>query len=300
MGQIARERGMSLLSKEKPKEISAELCLAVFIFLLSYFCSPHLFAQREHSNRTSKTSDKSEDTVKVNVYGEVSGEVVPRGGELADVNKGDEDIPKDMIGTTQQLAYPVNWDAIGDKPPTPPPQPSVPTAASSGAPSEKRSIVSPAENTVPQQGAETPNVSDESLETVIGMNINSPDMDVYDGGPRLDPVRRLEGRDLDSVRLGIGFTGVLADLEGLGLTIPLSQVDLKRQSKRIGKALDGFLKEGIKNPFQSSERLEFDGLLGKWSRQSPGSDTSLGDLFQGSNLGGASSSGGGGSSSTCG
>ena len=74
-------------------------------------------------------------------------------------------------------------------------------------------------------------------------------------------------------------------------------IDLKRQSKRIGKALDGFLKEGIKNPFQSSGQLEFDGLLGKWSRQSPGSQASLGDLFQGNNLGGGSSSGGASSSS---
>lgn len=295
---------MRSLRKERPKEISAELCLAVFILLLSYFCSPNLFAQREHSNRTSETSGKSEDTVKVNVYGGVSGSALSRGGSLADMNRRDDVTPEDLIGITPQLAYPVNWDAIGDKPPNPPPQPSVPKASSSGTPteetSEETSIVSPAENTVPQQGAETPNVSDEILDTVVGMNINSPDIDVYDGGPRFDPVRKLEGRDLDSVRLGIGFTGILADLEGLGLTIPLSQVDLKRQSKRIGKALDGFLKEGIKNPFQSSEGLEFDGLLGKWSGQSPGSGAGLGDLLQGSNMGGGSSSGGSSSSSSCG
>ena len=184
---------MSSLRKDRSKEIAAELCLVVFVLLLSCFCSPHLFAQ---GHEREASTDKS-DTVKTHFSGEVDVDGIFRSEELLPV-RGEKDY------------------------------------------------------------------MDAALYPLIFMNRNS------------------------------ASEGMTETFHSEPVMLP--EVDLKPQSERIGNALDGFLKEGIKNSFQSSGRLEFDGLLGKWSKQSPGSQASLGDLSQGNNFGG-SGQGASGSSS---
>lgn len=139
----------------------------------------------------------------------------------------------------------------------------------------------------------------------------SPDTAKINVGPdvAIEPVFR--GHELQDVRGEadaphfISVMNTSAEAHTVFLTFldktqsQLSTTDLKRRSKRIGKALDGFLKEGIKNPFQSSGRLEFEGALGRQFRSGPGSQANLGDLLQGNNFGSAGSSSGSSSSSSC-